>query len=183
MLVVICISLAIGVGYRFEDAQRTSGSSPRQTSLLTIENSFRLFRGNPEALPGSVRTRLSRLLNEGNAPFEPLLVQRSQTNAEIVWAFLLREKVCLAQGTHGAAGCVAMTDATTQGISLGTFSPPSKRIPRPHNFQVLGLVPNGVARIEFKVGKGRKSAEGKNNLYSVSGNKPIFVRRLVRKTS
>jgi hypothetical protein len=100
-----------------------------------------------------------------------------------MWAFVVGDRVCLAKGTHGASACVAMDVAALEGVSLGTFSPPSKRIHRPHHFLVVGLVPDGVERIELTIGKLRKKAEVKNNLYSVSGDKPIFIRRLVRETS
>jgi hypothetical protein len=73
--------------------------------------------------------------------------------------------------------------ATSEGVSLGTFSPPSKRVHRLHHFMVLGLVPDGVERIELKIGMRRKTVEVKNNLYSVASDRPIFVRRLIHKTS
>jgi hypothetical protein len=183
VLIGLIVVVTVVGGYSFKVTRRAEeAGAPRGTST-TIEKSFRLFDSTPEMLPVSVRARLSRILKKPGTPFTPSPVQRSHTNGGIVWAFVVGDQVCLTQGTHGASVCVAKDVAISEGVSLGTFSPPSQRIPRPHNFLLLGLVPDGVGRVELKIGRRRERAGVKNNLYSVSGDKPIFVRRLVRETS
>lgn len=182
LLISLIAGLAIVGGHYPKDTRHAEKAGATQATPRTIEKSFRLFQSNAEALPDSVRSRLARLLTEPNEPFNPSEVQRSHTKAGIVWAFVVGDQVCLAQGSHGASACVAMSIATSEGVSLGTFSPPSKRIHRPHHFMVLGLVPDGIGRIELRIGKQRKTAAVKNNLYSASADQPIFVRRLIHET-
>jgi hypothetical protein len=183
LLIGLTLCLAIASGYRLNHTSRAAEAGERQVRYATMGKNFGLFESKPEALPGPVRSRLSRLLKEPNEPFNPSQVQRSQSNAGIVWTFVVGDQVCLAQGAHGAAACVAMDIAISEGVSVGTFSPPSKRIHKPHGFLVLGLAPDGVGRVELKIGERRRTTVVKGNLYSVSSNQSIFIRRLVRETN
>jgi hypothetical protein len=182
LLILFVISLTIGCGHHPKSSLQRPEASVRQTARYTLRKNFRLFQSAPETLPRSVRSRISRLLKEPGISFKPLLVQRARTTIGVGWAFLDRNRVCLVQTSVGGA-CVAVGAAKSEGVSLGTFSPPSVHVPRLHDFALIGLASDEISGVNISVGHRFRTIGVHNNLYSASGDKPMFIRNFIRRSS
>ena len=162
------------------DSDRPKPANTQSNSYSTIKDSFHLLEGSTEVLPKSSRSHLARILNTGSdSQFKPTLFQRAITANGVAWVFLNGNKVCLLQGNRGAATCSPASHARVKGVLLGAFSPPSKRIPRPHDFLLMGLAPDGVARVAITIGTRRQTIPVRNNLFSASGDRPVLVKQFV----
>jgi hypothetical protein len=151
-------------------------------SHRAVKEHFLLLRGPTETLPQSLRSHLGRLLRgRSNRELRPFLAHRAVADEEPIWVFMERRNLCLAQGGLGSVACSKVHRAELDGVSLGVFSPPSKDVPRPHDFLLLGLAPNDVRKVEITIGKRRQLIDVKKNLYFVAGDQPILVKRLIRK--
>lgn len=173
-LIILIIGLAIGGAH--VNNSRDNAADSNGPAVSAVRKSFRIFQATSEPLPIPVRAHLSRLLQDPQHPFKPHLVQRSRTaNGVIVWAFVIREQVCLARGSHGGASCDAFDAAVSEGVSLGTFSPPSAEVPRPHQFSLTGLVPDRVFGVKIAIGHRIEVLRVHHNLYSITADRPIFI--------
>jgi hypothetical protein len=112
--------------------------------------------------------------------FNPFNVQRALTVEGVVWAFRDARSVCIAQGDRGSVACVNADRIAREGLALGTFTPPSKQVPRPHSFVIIGLVPDQIHQALVAVGKQREILPVQNNLFSASSDSPILLKRLER---
>jgi hypothetical protein len=148
-----------------------------------IKRTFALMRGPTESLPPPLHSHLEQLFHRGTRfQFEPSLVQRARTPDGVAWAFLGDDAVCLAQSGYGSVACTRVAQASIEGVSLGVFTPPSKHVPRPQDFLMLGLVPDQIQQAVVTIGKRRRTIPVRNNLFSASGESPILIKRVIRDT-
>jgi len=153
----------------------------RSNSYSAAMETFDLLQGPTEAFPRPLQLHVGHLLNrKGNSPFYPILVQRARTPDGVAWVFLEGSEVCLVQGQSGSVACSPQPRAEAEGVSLGAFTPPSKRIPRPHDFLLMGLAPDGIRKVVVTIGKRRQKIAVRDNLFSASGSQPILIKQLVR---
>lgn len=181
-LSLLCLSTAHISGCGREqpspDTSETTYAVSAPKSRLSA-NGFQLLRGSPEPLPKSLRLHLAHLLQRDPSSFHPQRTQRGRAADGAVWVFFEGENLCLAQGGVGAIACSPAAQASQEGLTLGVFTPPSTHIPRPHDFLVIGLAPNGIGQAVLSIGKTRHVVRVHRNLYSASGNRPILIRRLL----
>lgn len=96
-----------------------------------------------------------------------------------LWVLSSHDSICIAQPK--AAACAPEDVAIREGVFLGTFLPPTRATPTPHDFLLQGLAPDGVARARVIVGKSRRfTVPIRNNVFSVKRNQPVRVERLLR---
>lgn len=95
-----------------------------------------------------------------------------------LWVVSTEELLCITQA-RGAA-CGLQEEAAKRGILLGTFQPPTQRHPKPHAFQLQGLVPDDVAQVLLIEGARRFRVDVRRNFFSVERNKPVHFLRLLR---
>jgi hypothetical protein len=130
----------------------------------------------------------SNWLAEAIAPFERTpniqTTQKVKGRSGSFWILSTEDLLCVAQARGIAAACATQAVAVRKGVFLGTFDPPSKNVPRPHNFIVQGVVPDWVHSIQVVTG-GRQTAlaDVSRNAFSRSSNEPIHVGRLYRSHS
>lgn len=139
---------------------------------------FRILRTPPE--DARVRADLQGLANiHLYAPGAPISDLQLTIVRQHLWVASAGGQLCLAQ-PKGVA-CKPKEAATSEGVMLGTFQPPSERIPVPHEFRLQGVFPDNVSHILVVVGKGRRRAIGvHHNIVSMTEAKPIHVERLLR---
>jgi hypothetical protein len=179
---LLLIGVAAGCGQQL-DPSHTQPSQGRVAgdNYVAIKQHFLLLRGPAESLPQPLRLHLTRLLRGRSAhDIRPVLAQRAVAAGEPVWVFIESANVCLAQGGLGSVACSKAGRAKLEGVSLGVFSPPSKRIRRPHNFLLLGLAPDGITRVGITVGKRRRTISVRNNVFAASGDRPILIKQFER---
>jgi|GEM_PF-3366482 len=156
--------------------QATDTTTLERSTVPRAVESFHLLRTPSNDMPLVVRTHLSNILvGQLNEQINPTLVHRTNTGKGAVWVFRTDHALCLAQDGRGAVGCSTFSRARSHGISLGIFSPPTSTVPRPHNFLLIGLVPDGIKRVEVTVGNRRRTVEVHNNLFAASGDQPVNV--------
>jgi len=145
------------------------------------EGSFLILRGPTERLPRLLRFHLARLLSSAHLLHaQPELVQRARTPFGPAWVFVEGDELCLAQGHGGAVACSQVKRAALEGVTLGTFIPPSRKVPKPHHFLLMGLMPDAVKRVAITSGRRRAVLSVQGNLVSASAGWPILIRRLIR---
>jgi hypothetical protein len=180
VLALILATLIVGC-----DQSHNSSEPARlgtEARVFDAKANFDLLNTPQEDLPEALQTHLARLLMRKQPDqFRPTLTQRSRTSHGTVWAFVNNSAICLAQGGFGSVACSNWNPGLNKGVILGTFTPPSGRIKRPHDFLVLGLVPNGVGRVLLTVGGRRhRVAVVSHNVFTATGDAPILVARLIR---
>jgi hypothetical protein len=78
--------------------------------------------------------------------------------------------------------CDRKQRAVREGVSLGVFDPPDKHQRSMHNFLVQGIVPGDVSQVQVLVNNRRDlTVDVKENVFSVAADKPILVKRLLRR--
>jgi hypothetical protein len=157
--------------------QPTSTTSPNGAAVKEAAEHFRLLRGPSDEMPEIVRRHLSHILSgQLDGPLKPAAVHSAQTAHGTVWVFLADGALCLSQAGRGAVGCSAVSHVESDGVSLGVFSPPSKKFPKPHNFLLISLVPDGIKQVEVTVGGRDRTVKVEHNLASASSDRPVHVK-------
>jgi len=159
--------------------ERRVRASPT-VAYQTARDAFGLLRGQAEDLPRHLQSHLAKILSSGTYRLTPRAVQHRRIAGQSAWVFLDRNMICLSQGHGGGAACSTAGNAAKAGISLGVFSPPNRRYPKPHDFSLLGLAPDGISRVVIAIGGRAHTIPVKTNLYTASAEQPIIVRRYVR---
>lgn len=178
MIVFVAAVGAIGCGDQDQGSPHGAGEQPRVSPATT--SSFALLRGPGTTLPKGMWFHLVQILHGGDhTKFRPTYVQRAHTAGGVAWVFVDDRSVCLAEGHRGSVACTNARRARSEGVTLGTFTPPSARVPRPHDFSVIGLVPDRVQQVVVTVGKRRLTLAVRRNLFSVSRNSPILIDEFV----
>lgn len=158
--------------------------SSRQTPRDPTASAFRVLRTDPEHLPSSLADHIARLLH---LPTHAALdnTQLTQTQEGSVWVFLSGEKMCLVQANLGSVSCSTKRRARRQGVTLGTFEPPSEAIPRLHRFLVLGVQPDDVRYISATVGRQpherRVRVPVRHNIFAIAAERPVLIRGFGRR--
>ncbi len=178
-LVLLLSALAVGCG---EHRNMVGAEVDHlRSGSLSDQSAFRLLEGPADSLPDRVRSQLARNLHRGSpGRFEPTHIHHAHTHVGEIWVFFDDSSVCLAQGDRGAVACTDPGHAHLEGVTLGTFTPPSSRLPRPHNFLVVGLVPDRIRQVVLNIGNRRQTLTVRKNLFSVTSSRPILITRLVR---
>jgi hypothetical protein len=159
----------------------TSATSPNRAAVEGAAVHFRLLRSPSDGMPLIVRRHLSHILSgQLDGPLEPMAVHSAQTAHGTVWVFLADHALCLAHAGRGAVGCSAVSRVGSDGVSLGVFSPPSKQFPRPHDFLLISLVPDGIQQIGVTIGGRSRTVKVEHNLASVSSDQPIQAKSWAR---
>src|SRR5215217_208000 len=125
------------------------GASDRFSSRQGEENvaaRFKVLRTPSEDLPPPLGRHIVRLLRRSEKT-KPVNTQLVRTSRGSVWIFLNGQKMCIVQANFGSVSCLKKQLAGSQGVTLGTFKPPSKEVPRMHQFQVIGVMPDDVRYI------------------------------------
>lgn len=176
----VLLSLAIvGCGQRHDSSEQIPPS--KETGASNAKAHFSLLSTPQEELPEALQAHLAQLLMRKQPDqFRPLLVQRSRTAHGTAWTFVNDSAICLAQGGFGSVACSRWAPAKKDGVVLGTFTPPSGRFKQPHDFLVLGLVPNGVVQVALRVGRRHRVVAVSHNLFTATSDVPILVARLIR---
>jgi hypothetical protein len=178
LFVLLLAALAVGCGEHKIVTSTELGQ--RRSGALSDQLAFRLLRGPADPLPERVRSQLARNLQRGSRDeFVPTHIHRVHTAAGAIWVFIDGSAVCLAQGTRGAVACTDSDHANFEGVTLVTFTPPSSRVPRPHDFFVMGLLPDQVGEVEVNIGKRHQTLTVRRNLFFATSNRPILITRLV----
>ena len=172
--------LVAGCGDQREASEQQADATI--VSHSSIKENFHLLEGDTEVLPPSLQLHLGKILNRGSQRrLKADLVQRARTDEGTAWVFLNGSEICLAQGGRGSVACSPVTRAK-EGVSLGAFSPPSEQIPRPHDFLLLGLAPDGVTKVVVVIGARRRTLAVRNNLFAASGDRPVLTKRFVHES-
>lgn len=169
--------LSLGVGL-IAVAVAVTSSKPFTADHGEVQNHFGILRTRSERPSPAVATRIQKALVAYEAP--ALLRDTQFTRASgPVWIFYTRRQLCLAE-QHGAV-CASTARAVREGVFLGTFSSPTKRIPYLHNFLVQGVVPDGVRQVAVTVGaRHTRVVPVMENVFSVAAEQPVHVKRLLR---
>lgn len=86
--------------------------------------------------------------------------------------------LCLTQ-PRGAT-CARWGIAKQRGLVLGTFEPPTHGHPRPHDFLLQGIAPNGVRHVMVVIGQSHQiTVKVENNAFSVKRDRPVRLKRLL----
>lgn len=103
----------------------------------------------------------------------------AETERGQMWVFLSGGQMCLAQANFGSVSCVREEEAKSEGVVLGTFKPPTKRTPYLHQFQLLGVLPDGVRHVIVTKGRGHHKKQVRvpvrNNVFAFAAEQPIVV--------
>jgi hypothetical protein len=176
---LLCAVLAIGCGQGQEPTQPTpTGNGGLSTALAT----FSVLQSPAERLPRPLRLHLGRILGHYlHSQFHPTSVQRVRSANGIMWTFVDGAAVCVAQGGRGSVACSQAGRAESEGVSLGVFTPPSERVPWPHDFLMVGLVPNQIDQVLVTIGRRQRTIAVHSNMFSASGGSPVLIKRLIRK--
>ncbi len=154
----------------------------RPASRATAREHFALFRGHPEAMPDSLKEHLATILRaQGTLNLDPEFVQRGETQNGAAWVFLRNRRMCLVYPRRGSVACSDILDASRKGLSLGTFDSPSRALPRPHDFILIGITPDPVGGVIVGAGRTQWVVGAKTNLYSASSDQPLYIRRVLEK--
>ena len=184
MLRTLCITCFLaGLAFAGGCDHPTNATNPNGAAVKEAAEHFRLLRGPSDEMPEIVLRHLSHILSgQLDGPFKPTAVHSAQTAHGTVWVFLADGALCLAQAGYGAVGCSAVSRVESDGVSLGVFSPPSKKFPRPHNFLLISLVPDGIKQVEVTIGGRDRTVKVEHNLSSASSDRPIHVKGWPRPT-
>lgn len=180
---VLAVS-AIGCGQQHGPPLQHSVTSHTPTPKHRVRQAFGTMRGPSASLPPSLRSHLTQILRrDRGSQLRASLVHQAHTSRGVAWVFLDGTAVCLAEDTNGSVACSSLAQAESEGVSLGVFSPPSKQVPKPHDFLLMGLAPDGVDRVAITIRYRHQVIDVQNNIYSASADRPIVIRQLVRGTS
>jgi hypothetical protein len=144
-----------------------------------IAKSFQTLRTSSERMSKVEERWILRTLK----PYEPspvlLKSYPRHTNQGTIRVVITKSLLCLVQ-PRGTA-CASKQKATKLGVILGVFRPPNKHHRAPHDFLVQGVVPDGVSHALVVVDHRQyRTIDVKNNYFSVSADKPVHVKRLLR---
>jgi hypothetical protein len=179
-LLAILLSVSAMGGHSTEQERSLDGSARDQVvAALSFSRSFSVMRGPEADLPQELQRHLSQLLYD-RRQIAPTSVHHGIAGDEHVWVFVDRGLVCLAQAGQGAVACSPPAEALVNGVTLGVFTPPSSERPYPHDFTVLGLVPDTIRRVAFTTNHHRRTVAVRHNLFSVSAARAILIRRLIK---
>jgi hypothetical protein len=180
-VLALLLALVVGCGHQSSVAPHMSSEQHRQVGRQTgVEATFHIFQGPTEVLPPPLRMHLRQLLKKGGLhKFEPMRVQRAQTSDTVAWVFLNGKAMCLAQGNRGGLACSPRARVEAEGLSLGVFTPPSKQIPRAHDFLLMGLWPDQVRKVVVTLGTEQRTEPIRNNLFSDSAERPLLIARAI----
>lgn len=150
-----------------------------------IAAAFRMLRTPPERLPPSLAHHVARLLKTSDGEVEPVNTQLVRTREGAVWIFLTSQKMCLVQADFGSISCSKKRLARSQGVVLGTFKPPSKDVPRMHEFLVVGALPDDVRYVSATIGRHLRQRHVRvavrNNVLAIAAEQPVLVRGFGRR--
>lgn len=160
----------------------TSGSSTSELERSSLDkalaSSFQIFRTPTETPPQAEAHRISGALDTYNAS-KVANIQRAATEQGPLWMFHTARFLCISH-TRGMA-CDREQRAVREGVSLGVFDPPDQHRSGMHNFLVQGIVPNDVKQVLVLINNRRKVIlDVKENVFSIAGDRPIHVKRLLR---
>lgn len=161
----------------------STGTHQHEKENPGIADEFFLLRGAPEAMSIPLRAHLAQVLYPRNRHLRlnAQLVQSQDTRNGTAWVFLQGHHLCLAYGVPESVACSAVDKARREGVSLGSFTPPSPGLPQPHDFVLMGVVPDSVQQVIVSTGSRQRNLKVSDNLYAASGNRPILIRRFVRR--
>ena len=167
LLVIVCIAAGI-----FEDTH-SAAPPPRGAEA------FRVFRSFPSHPSKETLQSIRRALDLYEPAARVTRLHRSYTASGYVWVVATERLMCIVH-SRGSA-CAPIPRAIQGGVVLGVFDPPDGHHKEPHNFLMLGLVPDGVTTVSGLVNYHRRILlPVKGNLVSATGDEPIHVKRLVR---
>jgi hypothetical protein len=176
-LIACLLLVACGADGSSMDPPQAQGVAGAASAI----SAFALLRTPPEPMPRPLARHIAGLLKRSDRA-RPADTQMVQTARGDVWVFLTRRELCLAQSGLGSLSCSPKKAAVKEGVVLGTFKPPSKSVPRLHEFLVLGVVPDGIHRVPVVIGEKPVTHSSaipvRDNVFAVGGEEPILVGRL-----
>lgn len=173
VLSIVLIALLLGVV-----GLVTLGDSPSAPQRLSMSQSLGILRSPPESMDTRTDKRSfeAAALVEPHAKFED--TQRVDKR-HVFWVLTTNQSLCIAQ-PRGAA-CAPKRAAVKNGVVLGTFRPPTKRYPIPHDFLLQGVVPDYAKKVLVVIGKGQHLlVDVKGNVFAVERDDPVRLKRLLR---
>lgn len=158
----------------------TGRVGPTSFHQNAIEDYFHILQTPPETVRGREWQRILSSISLGGAQPPTSRPQLAKPGHGDFWVLTAsRDLLCIAR-TSGAA-CARLKVAAKQGVFLGTFQPPTKQRPAMHEFLVEGVVPDGVQHVSVAVGTNRtRVVPVRGNVFSVSAEQPVHVKRLLR---
>jgi hypothetical protein len=164
-------------------SQTQTVEPPSKAGVGSVAGNFGLLQSPVERLPAGEHARLRSLLSRGPDAFRPKLIQRVRTSAGSLWVFLHSGELCIAQSDRGAVACSSQSKAIAEGILVGAFTPPTARMPRPHKFVLLGLLPDDMRGVVIKLGAERRAVTVQHNVVLARDpDQPILVLRTLQAT-
>ncbi len=165
----------------FLDGASQSGPSESRPPRLpqnAIEGSFHIFAAPHTPPTPTERGRLSEAIERYESAARLLQVHRVETTHGRLWVILTERFICL--HNVGGTACAPKHQAAKNGVVLGLFSPPDQRHAEMHDFLVQGLAPNRYQQALLVINNQRHTVEDVDgNIFSVSANKPIHLKRLL----
>lgn len=143
----------------------------------SVDAAFGLLRTHQELprSPADWRSLASATAVEPHAQFANRQLVRGRAS---LWVLSSGRSMCISQPK--AASCAPTEVAEREGVFLGTFTPPTKRRPFPHDFLLQGIVPDGVRQVKLVVGESKQLvANVRGNVISVRRAEPVHVKRLL----
>lgn len=143
---------------------------------------FQFFRSQQERMPPQLQRHFGMVIHPRDASdFVPQHVQRVSTTRGVIWAFLDGPDMCIGETLEGSIACSDRRVARIKGVSLGLFRPPSTRIPRPHNFRMIAIMPDQVEAVVAIIGKRPPDIKKvSHNIVAISAARPILLKQLIR---
>ena len=157
----------------------SSSHSPPTLERREFHDSFGILRTFPEQAETATdrQSFKSAELVEPRARFKNLQLVARGSNR--LWVLSTGQQLCVAQPK--GASCAPKKVSIEKGVLLGTFRPPTKRKPFPHNFLLQGVVPDDVEKVLVVIGKDRQLVvDVKRNVFSVERDDPVHLKRLLR---
>jgi hypothetical protein len=155
-----------------------AAQEPPKQQGVNVTHSYQLLRSPPEQ-PHTPADRRSLANVSHYHPDAPISNPQLANRHHHIWVVVSGHLLCLAE-PRGVA-CKPKSASRAEGIMLGTFQPPSKRIPVPHNFLLEGIVPDNVSRLVLIVGRSQaRTIVVRHNVFLVRGDEPVRVKRLIR---
>jgi hypothetical protein len=169
-LVLLLLLVGCGAG------SSTQQSRPSPTHPFSVEQrqAFTVLRGTTRPVPSILRRHLRRARNSEVRTLWLDTAIYVPTHSGL-WIVNGHNMTCIVQTHGGAVSCEPRITVLREGVSLGTvrLGPPPRRAAR--EFTVVGIVPNGIARVELKVGGETRNVAVHDNAFSLSAAVPIVV--------
>jgi hypothetical protein len=175
LLALFAVALAAAVFYALTPSRGTKqDSSARDNTLATA---FHVFRTPVEDLSQAEARRIRAGL-KANGLAGATDTHLAATGQGRLWVFTTADHMCISH-MRGMA-CDRKRRATHEGLFLGVFDPPDEDRRDPHNFLVQGIAPDDVGRVQVLIDSRYLTVDVKENVFSVTANKPIHIKRLLR---